>query len=108
MLNDRTTHGYALVELMFVIAVIGVLLFIAIASFMAATSSASAAACASSRNAMTRAVEMYFAETGSYPGDIDDMQSFVRNWASASRCPTGPSLIYDTATHDIVCPVHGQ
>lgn len=108
MLNHRATQGYALVELMFVLVIIAILVLIAVASFVAATSSASAAACAANRNAVTRAVEIYFADTGNYPSEIDDMRNYVTNWGAASKCPTGPSLVYDTATHDIVCPVHGQ
>jgi Tfp pilus assembly protein PilE len=92
---------------MVVVAIIGILVLIAVASYAVAIDRAQAATCASSRRAMTRSVEVYFAETGHYPADINDLRDSVSNWSSASKCPSGPSLYYDSASHDIVCPVHG-
>lgn len=105
--GDRNTHGYTLAELMVVLAIIGIVVTIAIASYTLAISRAQAATCAASRRSMTRAVEVYLAETGHYPTDVNDLHEIVANWSSASKCPSGPPLFYDSSTHSVVCPVHG-
>lgn len=107
MSNVRNSQGYSLAELMVVLAIIGFLVLIAVASYTLAIGRAQAATCAASRNAMNRSVEVYFAETGHYPANIDDLRGHVSNWDSASKCPSGPSLMYVITTHEIVCPVHG-
>jgi len=107
MPTDDNTQGYSLAELMIVLALIGVLVSIAVASYTLAINRARAATCAASRRTMTRSVEVYLAETGHYPADVNDLHYVVANWSSARKCPSGPALFYDSATHDVVCPVHG-
>jgi general secretion pathway protein G len=104
--NGQKTEGFSVAELMIVVAIISILILIAVVSYKVAIDRAQAATCASSRVAMTRAVELYFAQVGSYPTSIDDLQPYVSNWNSASKCPSGPALTYDTVTHDVLCPIH--
>lgn len=107
MASDRNTAGYSLSELLVVVTIIGILVLIAVASFAVATGRAESAVCETNRKAMTRAVEVYSADTAHYPAGIDELRDYVTNWGRASKCPSGPSLTYNTVTHNIECPVHG-
>lgn len=108
MSHGRDEHGYTLAELMAVLAIIGFLVLIAVASFSLASGRAQAVTCMANRRTMTRALEVYSANQGAYPAVIGDIQPYVSNWNSASKCPKGPALTYDTTSHVIACPIHGQ
>lgn len=102
-------EGFSLIELMTIVAIIGILVAIAIVSYTAAVSSAQAATCSSERLTLDRAIEVYAADHGgTYPTTISDLQPYIVNYTSATRCPTGASLLYDVTTHDVKCPVHGE
>jgi prepilin-type N-terminal cleavage/methylation domain-containing protein len=105
---EHKAHGYTLIELMVVVTIIGILMLIAVASFALSTSRARAITCSANRRTMTRSIQVYYGDNGEYPTEISDLQSYVSNWGSASKCPSGPLLTYEAATHDVVCPVHGD
>ena len=76
--NIRTLHqasrgegGFTLVELMVVIAIMGVLAAIAIPRFSGATDRADAAKVEADMSTMASALEVYRVNHGSYPGSLD-------------------------------------
>ncbi|MBN2852261.1 MAG: prepilin-type N-terminal cleavage/methylation domain-containing protein [Clostridia bacterium] len=66
----KNQKGFTLVELMVVVAILGVLVAIAIPVYNNVTNNAKIAACKASVRTINGAIEVYHAATGSYPTDI--------------------------------------
>jgi len=66
--NDQ---GFTLIELMVVIAIIGILAAVAVPRISTSTDVAQEAADNANLQAIQSAVELYFADNGVYPGTVD-------------------------------------
>lgn len=79
-------HGFTLIELLVVIAVIGILAVIIIASLANSRQSARVAAAGQQQRQFAKAVELYYADMGFYPPDVN------RGWdpGFSSPLPTNP------------------
>jgi general secretion pathway protein G len=102
--------GFSLLEMMAVVAILGVLTAIAVASYFVATARAQEVACRSNRRAIVRAVNAYAAEHDSArPASLDDLAASFSgaNWR---HCPADPdvSLVYDAASGGVSCPLHPE
>ncbi|MBE0477140.1 MAG: prepilin-type N-terminal cleavage/methylation domain-containing protein [Coriobacteriia bacterium] len=95
----RTDDGFSLVELLIVLAIMGVIVAIAIASFTANTSVAARVACLSNQRTLTQAVTQYqAAHDGRRPAVMDDLEPYARTFARARRCAAdGRPLVLDEA-----------
>ena len=71
----RVRKGFTLIELMIVVAIIGILAAVAIPNFLDATDEAKAARIQADLATIGAAVEIYRAKHGSYPASIDAMVS---------------------------------
>lgn len=70
MLQNRTSRGFTIVELLIVIVVIGILAAITMVAYSNVQGKASVAKSQSDLKALQRLIEMYKADYGSYPNTI--------------------------------------
>ena len=70
-MHQRNKRGVTLIELLLVVVILGVLAAIAIPRITASSTTAKANACATNIDIMNSQIEMYRADTGSYPGTLN-------------------------------------
>lgn len=83
--------GFTLVELMVVVLILGALTFVVVPRINASSQEAKEEACTANRKSMDRQIEMYFVNTGSYPGSLSAVAE------NEDYFPDGPP----------VCPLEG-
>ena len=95
--------AFTLVEIMIVVAIIGLLATIAIANFMYVRSTAQANACINNMHQIDGAITEWALEKGKKTGDpapslITDLTPYIKLNSSGSipSCPAGGSYIIDT------------
>ncbi len=95
----RGEKGFTLIELMIVIAIIGILAAVAIPNFLSARGKAQDAAAKGTLEAMKTALEMYMASQGYYPQPADDALAALEtamsdDWPSnIDRTSTNPGAL---------------
>jgi prepilin-type N-terminal cleavage/methylation domain-containing protein len=87
----RSRKGFTLVELMIVVLILGALAAIAIPRILGGAATARANACATNIDMINTQIELYYANTGSYPADLPTLTG------DTDYFPDGPP----------VCPVTG-
>lgn len=100
--------GFTVLELMAIILIIGILLSVAVATFIPASQSAAAAACRMNQRVLEEAFSRAGYDTDAEPPvDIHDLAPYVRNIERIERCPLDSSLLeLDGATGAVTCPNH--
>ncbi len=106
----RKVKAFTLVELLIVVLILGALAAIAIPRITASTTTAKANACKTNIDIMNSQIEMYRADTGSYPGTLDALVSDANSFPDGLPvCPSGgnyemtgtpPRVDCDIAGHD--------
>lgn len=116
-------HGFTIMELMTIVLIIGILLSVAIATYVPASRSAAAAACRSNQRALEDAYMRAVIDVETTPSvepsgsplpvgddaidDLDDLGPYVDNLARIERCPLDDAaLTLDPDTGDVSCPNH--
>ena len=103
----RLVKGFTLVEIMIVVAIIGILVTIAVPGFIKAREKAQANACQEAQLKMDGAVDNYAIDNGKKTGDTAPTASLIIGYnlylKTAPTCPVGAS----GPTH-IVIPVVGS
>ncbi len=69
----RARRGFTLIELMIVVAIIGILAAAAVPSFIDATDEARVARIQADLSTVGSAVEIYYAKNGKYPAALSDL-----------------------------------
>lgn len=94
---------------MFVTLIIGVLIAIAIAVYVATIPGAEAATCRSNQRMLEEGAIRYNTMHGSYPTTLTDLgPDFAGSESGFGVCPSDPTVHYDydPATGDVSCPLH--
>lgn len=105
----REGRGFTLVEIMIVVAIIGLLSMIAITMFVNARAQASQETCRMNMKQVENAAHMFaFDNSGVYPAGatVADIQGslvpYMRSVPTA--CPDGGAYTYNQATGSVGCP----
>jgi len=102
--------GFNLLELMAVVAIIGILLMIAVASYAVSTNKAASVACTHNRRELMTAVQLFAYDHPGQATTIDDLAPYVKNFERVSHCPKDASaaLVFHADTRDVTCPNHPE
>ena len=104
--------GFTLIELIIVIAILGALAAIAIPRITTSTAKAKANACATNIDIMNTQIEMYYADTGSYPAALTTVTGDPNYFPDDEPvCPsTGTSTPYEmgSTTYRVSCTTTGH
>lgn len=112
MMKLKKEEGFTLIEILIVVAIIGVLAAIAIPKFVNMTKEAQIKACHSNIASLATAVEMYNTIKGEYPENLVDMRDVsLKGDAQIKDCPVtsdaGGEPVYTKATGEVHCENHG-
>lgn len=102
--------GFTLVELMTVVAIVGILISVAVASFSISVDRSRRVTCVSNQRLIDNALMEYqITHSARWPDDLDEVHVFVK-WSGTAyaTCASDPAVAftYDPATGTVECPNH--
>ena len=103
MTETKRENGFTLVEIITVVAIIGLLASIAIPNFVEGRKRAVANACKSNQRQLAGAVTSYSADNGSYPGSLAQLTpDYMKR---LPNCPGNPGTeyYYNSTSGDVGC-----
>lgn len=104
MLWLKNRKGFTLVEIMIVVAIIGLLAAIAIPNFVKARQTAQANACINNMRQIESAKEQYALENGLTTGDaVTDVQAGAYIKGGYPTCPANGTYTIGAVGTDVVC-----
>jgi general secretion pathway protein G len=103
--QERNDGGWTLVEVMFVVLLIGILVSIAVASYGLTADRARRVACQENQRTLDTAATVFEQSAGRNPNDLAELIGYVERPALA-KCPSGPTYNYDSITGMVSCPIH--
>jgi type II secretion system protein G len=104
-INTSNKSGFTLVEIMIVVAIIGLLAAIAIPNFVKARESAQAKTCVNNLRQIDGAVDQYALENGKATGDAVTKAQYGTYLKATPTCPVGTKAYADQVVGTAaVCP----
>lgn len=105
-----TRRGFSLVELMIVVLILGALAAIAIPRIMGGSATAKANACKTNIDLINAQIELYYANTGSYPSALTDVTGNTNYFPDgAPTCPvTGAAYSLNATTNRVDTTGHNH
>jgi prepilin-type N-terminal cleavage/methylation domain-containing protein len=110
----KNVKGFTLVEIMIVVAIIGILIAIAVPGFVRARTQSRNRACQENLTKIDGAKEQWALETNQAPGDACDMDDLVTGDADTSYmkkepvCPEAGTYTVNAVGTDPACSVGGD
>ena len=92
-MNQR---GFATLEVILMVMVIGILASIAVPRFTSITTSANTAKIQSDLSTIDTAISIYYMEKGTYPTSLENLSDYLKDIANI-KPPTGKAYINGTA-----------
>lgn len=109
----RNARGFTLVEIMIVVAIIGLLAAIAVPNFVQARNNARASVCINNLRQIDSAKEQFALENDLNDGDavgaglLADIAAYIRGGAASIVCPSGGAYTVDVVGTDPSCSTGG-
>jgi prepilin-type N-terminal cleavage/methylation domain-containing protein len=106
----RADEGFSLVELMSVVAILGILVTVAVASFWISIERSRRVTCLHNQRLMDSAVMQYQLDNdAAFPPDLDSVEQYLK-WSGPdyATCAADAAVAfgYDAATGILECPNH--
>ncbi|HSQ22455.1 MAG TPA: prepilin-type N-terminal cleavage/methylation domain-containing protein [Coriobacteriia bacterium] len=112
MVLDRVSRdeaGFTVLELFAVIAIIGILLGIAFASYVPASGRAASVACAQNQRILEEAFITYSMQHPdvAHLATLEELRPMIKNFDQSTVCPSdGSPYALDPASGEVSCPNH--
>lgn len=100
----KNKKGFTLIELIVVIAILGILALFLVPSFLGYTKDAQKATCDANRNLIERAYSFY-----KIRNDEVTLSEYIENGGSIykdTQCPSGGIYTYDDVNEKVLCSIH--
>ena len=102
----RMKNGFTLVEIMIVVAIIGLLAAIAIPSFMKARTTSQANACINNLRQIEAGKEQWALATKQLPNVVADttaVMAYIKNPTAVTNCPGGGTISFGNVGTNATC-----
>ena len=109
--KEGTQKGFTLIELMIVVAIIGILASIAIPNFLKARDKAMYTKCVSALSGLKVAQEMYISDNGEYAADIKELAMYmIPGCTNPNGCGTSvrDRVLNNCKDFEVKIPADGQ
>lgn len=113
-ISSKNRSGFTLIELMIVIAIIGILAAIAVPHFRRAREQAREKKCWEFSSLLTRTSELYYIDKKTYAKNVDDLGSYMGS-SKIPVCPTHGAFRWIAGTESgepsgqkVECSMHGS
>ena len=104
----KNKKGFTLIELIVVIAILGILALFLVPSFLGYTKDAQKATCEANRHIIERSYTFYKAKSAEEIKLSEYIKSDDGKEYQGSKCPAGGVYTYDDANGKVICNIHGE